>query len=225
MISVIMPYWEYQDLLDACLVRMSHIYNGYDLEVIVVDDGSSSPYSVAGNYSWPIHVIRLPRQEKRMNLCSAFNAGAEASQSNTLMLVDLGVIFRGDILREMQKELASAGSRGFVTTAVWGIEENTWLCHESKKSSLPLPRGASIPYCSLIYKEHFNRVGGFSEAYRNGKDYEAVDIVMKLFNKDTIFRFRSDLAVNYHSNQRGWSIGAEDRNSEIYRRKWCPILR
>jgi hypothetical protein len=60
MISLILPYWDRQQAADAALRRISELYQGLDLEVVVVDDGNAVPFVVPEGLSVPVNLVRRP---------------------------------------------------------------------------------------------------------------------------------------------------------------------
>lgn len=227
MISVVMPYWRRQTILERNLATYRTLYPHDDIEIVIVDDGSPEPALAHGGFPWPVKIIRLPRKETALNPCVAFNKGVEASSGDIVVLTNPEVVHRAPILANMAAELMSLGPRGYVAAACWGVKAEWWYCHSTKMPAASsvgrarMPRGAGLHFCSMLARDLYEAIGGFSEEYRDGQGYEDNDLLWKLHAAGARFRILDDLVTDHHDSPRSeWPAGGASRNRAIFDAKW-----
>ncbi len=231
MISIIMPYWNRLELLIRSLDRMAELYPDYDMEVVITDDGSEERCVVGSNYPWPVKVIYFPRKDHALNPCLPINAAVKMSDGYILVLTNPEIYHPTAILGSMLDELViKAGPKGYVIASTWSTDHNRWYAHSSITSKanaalgrLPLPEGSGLHFCTMLYRQFFDEVGGFDKEYREGQGVEDNDFLWSLWEAGAIFRMRDDLMVEHTSTPTVWPSGGIERNSEIYRKKWSHV--
>lgn len=231
MISIIMPYWNRLEWLTRSLDRMGELYPDYDMEVIIADDGSEEECIVTQRYyPWPVHVISMPRKDQALNPCVPINLAVETSRGYVLVLTNPEIYHPVAILGEMLDELIKIGPRGYVIASTWSTDYNRWYAHSSITSKtnaalgrLPLPPNSGLHFCTMMYREFYDEVGGFDEEYRDGQGVEDNDWLWALEEAGAVFRMRDDLMVEHTSTPTRWPPGGIERNSEIYRKKWSHV--
>jgi len=230
MISVIMPYWNRLTLFTRSLDRLAELYPDYNLEILVVDDGSAEECRIDKEYPWPVRIIYLPRKEEALNPCIPLNIAVKESKGYILVLTNPEILHTKPIFGEMLDDLISLGQKGYVLAAAWSNDTKRWYCHSSvteKKNRalgrLPLPPGSGLHFCSMMYKDFFNEIGGFDESYREGQGVEDNDFVWALHQAGAKFRIRDDLIVHHEGTATSWPKGGIERNTEIYRKKWNHV--
>lgn len=234
MISIIMPYWNRLELLTRSLDRMGELYPDYDLEVIVVDDGSTLEPLLEGTipkgYPWPVHGVTLPRKNHALNPCVPINMGVKASRGYVIVLTNPEIYHPTSILGDMLDELIAAGPKGYIIASTWSTDHNRWYAHSSITSKknralgrLPLPAGSGLHFCTMMYRKFYDEVGGFDEEYRDGQGVEDNDFLWTLWKAGATFRMMDGLMVEHTSTPTAWPEGGIERNSEIYRKKWSHV--
>jgi len=227
-ISLILPYYNRQQATDKALQVLAAYYKEADLEVIVVDDGDPVPFKVKLTpWDTPvlplnIKVIRLPVHDYPRSPLAAWNAGVEAASGEMIALSQPEVLHPGPVLVEMAAELERLGPDGYVLAAAWCPEQNRWHTH----STLPVPDcppGTGLGFLSLLYRELYERVGGFDEAYLGGAGYEDRDFIWRLWRAGAQFRIRDDLVVVHPKTgaKTYWKPEGFVINEAIFRKKWC----
>ena len=76
----------------------------------------------------------------------------------------------------------------------------------------------------MMYKEFFDEVGGFDEAYREGQGYEDNDFLWELHRQGASFEIRDDLQVNHIDTPVSWPLGGVERNAAIFNEKWKEFI-
>ncbi len=227
MISVVMPYWRRQVILERNLSSYRTLYPHDDIEIVIVDDGSPEPALAQGEFPWPVKVIRLPRKDAALNPCTAFNMGVAAASGDVIVLTNPEVIHRAPILGDMEVELKVLGPKGYVAAACWAARAEWWYCHSTKMPAAEsvgrarTPRGAGLHFCAMLARDLYNEIGGFSEEYRDGQGYEDNDLLWKLQAAGACFKIRDDLVTEHHDSPRSeWPAGGAARNLAIFEAKW-----
>jgi glycosyltransferase involved in cell wall biosynthesis len=231
MISIIMPYWNRLGLLKRSLDRFAELYSDYDIEVVIVDDGSSEKCNI-DTYPFLTKVIHLPGKTQALNPCVPLNIGVKASRGYITVLTNPEIYHPTPILGGMLDELVKVGPKGYILASAWSVEHNRWYCHSSitsKKNAalgrLPLPPDSGLHFCSMMYRKFYDEVGGFDDNYRRGQGVEDNDFVFKLWKAGAVFRMKDDLMVEHTSTPTVWPVGGIERNSKIFMEKWKDGIR
>jgi glycosyltransferase involved in cell wall biosynthesis len=225
MVSVVMPYWQRQEVLSRNLATYRSLYPRSDLEIIVVDDGSPERATIDGEYPWPVKIVRLAEKDYALNPCVAFNAGFDVARGEFILLTNPEVIHRGAILEEMREEI-EAFPETYVAASCWGIQNGWWYCHPTDMpppdsvGRAPYPPNAGLHFCAMLHRILYLRAGGFDEAYRDGQGYEDNDFLWRLDRAGAEFVIRPDLITDHHPCPRTKWTGGTARNKEIFERKW-----
>lgn len=226
MISVVMPYWKRLAVLEANLSSYEDFYQNDDIEIIVVDDGSGD-LKPNWNYGPMVSVIRLPLKDKALNPCVAFNEGVREAQGNIIVLTNPEVLHRQPILRDMQEHLERLGRNGYVSAACWSSSLKMWFCHSTKMppdeqvGRARSPKGAGLHFCSMLNRPLYERIGGFTEDYRQGQGYEDNDFLWKLDKAGAKFEICDDLITDHYDCPRtDWPKGGAERNKAIFESRW-----
>jgi len=226
MISVVLPYWQRQEITEYALDAMAAAYPSLHMEVVLVDDGSPQALQITKQYPWPVRVIRLPAKEVPKNPCVPINRGVKESAGEIILLSNPEIIHDKPVLPAMLEELERLGPRGYVLAAAWCPEQEIWHCHSSVAGDRPTgekqPAGSGYHFCAMFHRSLFESAGGFDEEYREGAGYDDPDWVNRLARAGAIFRIRDDLVVIHtkFGAQTAWPREAFARNRAIYKRKW-----
>lgn len=230
MISLILPYWNRQAAADLSLAMMARHYAGLDLEVIVVDDGSTPAYEAPKAMPFPVRVVRLPAKAAPMNPCVPINAGAAIAQGEYIAISNPEILHERPVLPAMLDEAQRGGDKTYVLAACWDPERKRWHCHSSNKRSDAgdvgsfLPEGADYHFMALMHRSLWEATDGFDEDYRNGAGYDDPDFVLRLHRAGARFVIRDDLVVLHPRNgaKAGWKPAMFERNRKVFFSKWQP---
>lgn len=218
MISLILPYWDRQEAADKAIASIA-VYEG--VEVIVVDDGNPIPFKGPG---W-VKVVRLPEKAGPTSPVRAWNEGVKASTGDMVCLSCIEVLHPEPVLYQMAEELERIGPNGYVLAAAFCPDSGEWHCHSTfRASGAPeIPPGTGRGFCGLMYRELFDRVGGFDEAYMSGVGYEDMDFIHRLLKAEAKFKVRDDLVVIHPKAGATirWPSGWFETNRKLYDSRWA----
>jgi GT2 family glycosyltransferase len=226
MISLILPYWQRLEAARASLRRMAALYEGLDLEVIVVDDGSPEAFVTPEGMPWPVRVFRMPAKTGPLNPCLPFNWGAFIARGDVIALSNPENLHRGPVLTAMLDELERGHRNSYVMAAAWHVEGGHWHCHSSLTGltveGVKLPQGAHYHFLAMMRRELFDRAGGFDNDYRDGAGYDDPDFVMRVARAGAQFVMRDDLIVDHIRTQARarWTPAMFERNRKLFVNKW-----
>jgi glycosyltransferase involved in cell wall biosynthesis len=206
-ISVVMPYWRRPVVLKTNVERYRSFYP--EIEIIVVDDGSGDVPDVDAT------IVSLPKKDHALNPCVAFNRGVEVASHPLIVLTNPEVLHRNRFLDRMQP-----GPNEYIAAACWG---GWWYCHswlmpkDEDVGRAPTPPGAGLHFCSMLHRSLYDKVGGFSEEYRNGQGYEDNDFLWKLHRAGAQFKIMDDCVTDHvHCPPSKWT----GSNRELFFSKW-----
>jgi glycosyltransferase involved in cell wall biosynthesis len=177
LVSVVVPTHNRVDLLPLTL-RSALSQNGIDLEVIVVDEGSTDGTAelVSGMDDAR---VRLVRNETPRGVCAARNQGAALARGTWLAFLDDDDLWApGKLLRQLEAAAASerawvyAGSVNF-TPALRVVGGAPPLPPDQLVAELPeinvVPGGASG---TILSRALFDAAGGFDESLHHPGDWD-----------------------------------------------------
>ena len=159
MISIIIPTYNENKDIDNCLESLAK-QSYKDIEVIVVDDGSTD--------GTPKNIITLRQDHKGPG--TARNLGAKNANGEILVFVDADMTFDKDFVKNLIAPIISDQTKGTfscdenvsnwnnVWSQCWNINEG-W---EDKKRH-PKNYPNHQPVFRAILKSEFDRVGGFTQ--------------------------------------------------------------
>ncbi|MBA2764112.1 MAG: glycosyltransferase family 2 protein [Thermoleophilaceae bacterium] len=105
--SVVIAAWNADGVLDACLDSLVETGAAGDVEVIVVDDGSTD--STAALLADRSDSVRSIRNERSVGYCAAINQGAELASGQALLLCNADIEFGPDALDGLLRALDRPG--------------------------------------------------------------------------------------------------------------------
>lgn len=168
-VSVILPCYNAHRYLTRALDSV-RAQTFRDFEIIVVDDGSTDPETVAYLNQLPSN-IRLVRQENR-GLPGARNTGFREARGKYVLPLDCDdwidptFLEKGVAILDGRRDVAYAFSYIALEGEKTGILEKEFNAFEQLFLN-------QIPYCLLIRKEVWQGLGGYDETMRSGyEDWE-----------------------------------------------------
>jgi GT2 family glycosyltransferase len=228
LISVVMPYWRRQEILYECLESYRALYPTEQLEIVVVDDGSPEPVVVPPDMPWPVSVVSLPRKFIALNPCVPFNSGVSISSGEFVVLTNPENVHRSPILGAMRERVREMGAHGHLAAACWDGELKRWLCHSTDEPDpktvgrAPIPAQSGLHFCAMLHRQFYDDIGGFDEAYRNGRAYDDNDLLWKLHVAGATFAIADDLITDHKPCPRTpWHYGS---NKDLFESKWSAWL-
>jgi len=166
-VSIIVPCYNGGRFLDQLLSSLQ-AQTFRDFEVIIVDDGSTEPETIATLARLPPE-IRLVRQANA-GLPAARNAGFRSARADMVLPLDCDDVLEPAYLAETVGALYSAPADvGFVFThmRLSGVLEGVYKTRFDRFDQLFINR---LPYCMLLRKSAWAAVGGYDESMGDGSE-------------------------------------------------------
>jgi len=169
-VSVIIPTYNEEGAIDACLESLSK-QTFKDLEVIVVDDGSTD------ETLFKIKGVRLFKQEHK-GPGAARNLGAKEAKGEIFVFVDADMTFEPDFIEKLVEPILSGKTKGTfskeeyvsnwdnIWARCWSINEG-W--EERRRHSKRYPDKQKV--FRAILKSEFEKAGGFDETRGYNDDW------------------------------------------------------
>lgn len=225
MISLVLPYFNRAEATTRALKRHADLYPDVDMEVVIIDDGSETPYYAPPGMPWPVHVIRMPRKAGPLNPCLPINIGVQCSSGRVLAISNPEIVHRTAVLPELVKSLETAD---YVTAACWCPETSRWHAHSNRtplyadRTEVKMPAGAQYHFLAIVSRETWDACGGFDNDFRGGAGYDDNDFLLRLDRIGASFAIRDDLVVD-HSRagaHAAWTPHMFERNRKLFLSKW-----
>lgn len=162
LVSVIVPVFNEEKYLDACLSSLfDQTYPRF--EIIVVDDGSDDASTqIAKNY--PVRILT----QKHSGPGSARNKGAQNAKGEILIFSDADMKYDKNYMTKLIEPIVAKRTIGtFVKDELVANYDNIWSRCWSTNSGLPINRRLPIDYPETesgfraILKKYFQKSGGF----------------------------------------------------------------
>lgn len=166
-VSVIIPAFNEEQHIVNTLQALMH--NNNELEVIVVDNGSSDQTAVIANKSGA-NVIDFPSG----TIAAVRNRGVKAASGDVLVFIDADIRVAADWHKKMQAVAQELRASPLMVTGsrVQSTEKDNWL-HRYWFSELI---NYSAPYINsghlITSRQLFDSIQGFSEALETAEDYD-----------------------------------------------------
>lgn len=174
-ISVIVPSFNRAHSLAGALQSVvDQQYDG-ELDVIVIDDGSTDNTAAMVAQEFP--QFRLI-QQRNQGVSAARNRGIEVARYDWIALLDSDDEWLPNKLTQQQKKLNETGLQVCHTEEVWvrnGVRVNAMKKHQKKGGDIylqSLQLCAMSPSSILIHRKIFEQVGVFDEALPACEDYD-----------------------------------------------------
>ena len=192
-LSVVIVSWNTRDLLGACLQSIDNGRGALNVEVIVVDGGSSdgTPDMLTKEYPW----VRLIARSDNVGFPKGNNIGLAEAQGRLLLLLNPDTEIEGEALSTMAHYLDTHGDVGIVgakllnpdgsiqssrrrfPSLATGFFESTWLQPIAPNSLMERYYAADLPdnvvsevdwlvgACLMTHRAVLEDVGVMDEAY------------------------------------------------------------
>ena len=247
--SIVMAYFNYRkEQIIHTLNSIKNFYHplekpNYDFEVVIVDDNSDEQfklYDVIIHYPYKIKYIEISKEEKgnRINPCLAYNKGFENAEGDIIIIQNPECMHVGDLILFLIQNLTINDYYAFSCFSTNNPYTNNDLVNSNNKYDLiydqqflernkpgihwfnhPIHRPVSYHFCSAIYKEKLNLLGGFDPAYSEGYCFDDDEFLFRIkhnlkLNVINIPPDRVFIVHQFHLNSSS-SIGILDNNLSI----------
>jgi len=183
----------------------------YDFEVVIVDDNSDAEFKlhdIIVHYPYKIKYIEISKEEKgtRINPCLAYNKGFENAEGDVIIIQNPECMHVGDLILFLLENLTINDYYAFSCFSTNNPHTSNEMVNSNYKYNLiydthfleinqpginwfnhPIHRPVSYHFCTAIYKEKLNLLGGFDPAYAEGYCYD---------DDEFLFRIKYNLKLN-----------------------------
>ena len=240
--SVIIPVFNKWELTRDCLASLSRHSTGHDLEVIVVDNGSSDATATEleahGKSLFGERFVVFVFAENR-NFGPACNAGAGIATSPILFFLNNDTILTPEWFPPLLAGLHAVGQNGAVGPLLlyedgliqhmgvtFGIHGLSHLYSHfpanhpvvSRKRKLQALTGAAF----MIRAESFNGCGCFCEGYKNG--FEDIELSVQITRRGGTLRCIPSSRIYHLESKTPGRKDAEVSNSELFTRRCADAV-
>ncbi|MDE7241500.1 glycosyltransferase family 2 protein [Desulfovibrio sp.] len=241
-VSVIIPAWNLVEFTSACLRSLAAHSSGADLEVLVVDNGSTDATPVAlpplGRELFG-PAFRLLRMEENLGFARACNAGAQAATGEMLFFLNNDALctegWLPPLLAAFKGRVAAAGPRLLYPDGRLqhcGITFSPFFrvghLYEFFPGDHPVigharPLQAITGAALMLPAQLFREAGGFFEGYRNG--YEDMDLCLNLIAGGRKLAVTSESRIIHHTSATPGRFVHDTANGELLMRRHGKNLR
>lgn len=231
-VSFIIPVFNRLDLTQAIVAQLTATVSGAGWEAIVVDDGSTDATAAfVAQLTPPFRGVRLATNG---GYAHAVNAGVARARGAILGLLNNDLGLRPGWFEPMEKLLRTAPGAGAVGNVqinpATGLIDHAGIffdpaglpAHAHKHRGRP-PRGpwrernAATAACLLVWRDAFEKVGGFCEEFRNGM--EDVDLCVRLRSAGYRIYVSHESIVEHEPGRSPGRHEHDAANTEIFRRR------
>lgn len=208
-VSVVIPCYNYGryvvEAVDSCLNSTFD-----DIEIIVVNNGSTDPYTnqVLSGLSKP--KTKIIHIEHNKGLSNGRNVGIQAAKGRYILPVDADDMIHPTLIEKAYRVLEDKPEVGFVTVGVecFGDWYYLWLPPAFDFNRLLMENIACVS--SLFRKQAWQDVGGYNESMLNG--YEDWDFWISLAEKGWL----GDAIPEYLLHYRRHSSNMSSESAKIH---------
>jgi glycosyltransferase involved in cell wall biosynthesis len=232
---IVTAYNEEECIASAIASILSQTHD--DLELIVVDDGSTDGTAEAIR---PFEVdsrVKLIRQPN-MGLSAARNTGVEASDAERVAFLDSDDLWMPDYLEEIHAALESRPDAGFAYTDAWWLQASTGLFYRASAMSRQNPpsrppedpteflrlligRGNFVFVSATVRRAALEGVGLFNTSLTACEDYDLwIRMLARGYGAVRAGEPGDRLAVK---RDRSTSMSQNDRNMCVNLREVCRL--
>ena len=216
-ISVIIPTKDAPELLSRCLTSLSTATSYPDVEVLLIDNGTTDPDAIRAMEEHPVQRIDMPGQ---FNFSRANNHGAELATGSFLVFLNNDTeIVTASWLQQLlyyaeQRDVGAAGAlllypdqtvqHAGVALGMRGTADHTMRGFpadvDGYAGSLSCAREVSAvtAACMMIRKSLLIELGGFNEHFFTA--YQDLDLCLRLRDRDLRIIYTPEAVVLHHES-------------------------
>jgi GT2 family glycosyltransferase len=243
LISLVVPVFNHADLTVQCIrslqsttSELSTLRPGYQVEIVVVDDGSTDDTADRLRVEFA-ETISVLRNQKNEGFAVSCNRGADVARGDVVLFVNNDVVALAGWLPALIKyhtshpETSVIGSRLLYPD---GRIQHAGVAFSSARFPYHVYRGAdgdlaaarrSKPMLAVtgavmwVDKPLFMRLGGFDPAFRNG--FEDIDFCLRVGQNGGVVAYCGDAVLIHLESQTRPLGGPElDQNIQEFARRW-----
>lgn len=196
-LSIVMAYYNRKDLLLNTVDSISRSSKINDIELIIVDDGSSEEHRVEDlikKYKFPIKVIRIdPENKKHINPCIPYNIGFKQAIGDKILIQNPECFHVGDVI---SYAIQSTNDSNYITFATYALSKkdtekvkNGQISIKNEKASSGNSEGwynhsrinpRPLHFASCISRKNLDNLGGFDESYSDGIGFDDNEFLLRI---------------------------------------------
>jgi GT2 family glycosyltransferase len=253
LVSLIVPTYNQHAILSKCVDGILSRTSYKELELIIVDNRSDDPNSIAylSKLSERDDRVRIIRDDGEFNFSRINNAATKIARGSILGFINNDIeVIRGDWLSAMVANLARArvgavGARllfpngtvqhAGVITGIGGVAGHQFKTHSVNslgyfcRAVLPQNLSAVTAACMLVRAELFHQVGGFDEE-RLAVAFNDIDLCLKIRRLGYLIVYTPYAELLHHESvSRGYEDTKEkrlrfEREYQVMRQRWGAEL-
>ena len=215
LVSIIIPVYNYGKTLDTALTSVfDQTYQ--NLEIIIIDDGSTDPFTKLKLDNLDIPNTKIIRQ-KNGGPSNARNEGVKICSGEYILPLDSDDIMLPTYVEECMNTILRDKTISPVYCDTIHEGEMKGVEKRPEWSKERLIQGPFIVNCSMFSKEAFDSIGGFDESLKGWEDY---DFWLRMMQKGYIGkRIAKPLFVYFHHEKEGTvSTIANQNMSELHKK-------
>jgi GT2 family glycosyltransferase len=246
-ISVVMTYHERGEQLSATLRSFRYHAYAEDIEVIIVDDGSTEgkAENCIQGFDFPIRLVYMdPREKWYSNPCIPFNVGIKQAKGEIVVIQNAECLHFSDILADVRDRLVKGTYRVYScfslgkseTEKLWSGDRLSEILSSGYDFGLgggrtdgeegwynhSVYRPMPFHFCAAIFRDDLARIGGFDERYAQGigfDDYEFLHHIRKA-GLQVVCVDEKVVIHQWHYGNRSWDKQKKYlafRNNQLFR--------
>lgn len=227
-LSIVMGYYNRKPLLYNTLYSIGLSKVLEDVEIIIVDDGSSPDHTlddIHKDFSSDIKVIRIEPEDKwYCNPCVPYNIGFKEAQGETILIQNPECYHVGDVCRTA---IQHSSDKNYISFHCYSLDKSLTdrITEEKPKNLSDLSfnlnyKGASfdgeaayynhkilnpraLHFASAITSDNLKELGGFDERYANARGSDDNEFIYRVRKKGLLIDFVDDPMVfhQYHYSE------------------------
>ncbi|MDO1501087.1 glycosyltransferase family A protein [Winogradskyella maritima] len=211
-ISVVIPCYNMGHYIGETLDSVLNYSTKYDIEVLIINDGSDDGTTEALLKKLDNPIIRVIHQENK-GLSNARNTGINLAQSEFIILLDADNKISEGYFNKGLSILKNNENIGLVFGNVQYFGDDDHYHKPGEFSIVRLLRKNYIDACILLRKSAFNSVGGYDENMLIG--FEDWDLNIRIFFKGWKIYYVDELCFHYRIKKVSMLTKANEKRQEI----------
>ena len=210
LISVIIPCFNQGQFLEECINSITSKLTS-NIEIIVVDDGSTEIETLNVLNSFPFQNCTLIRQENQ-GPSAARNNGIQISKADLFIALDADDILKSDFIDKAYNLINNNSKIGVVYgDCEYFGDKNGLSIKQFNKYSQWYVNGLTVT--ALVRKELWKQCGGFDETMREG--YEDWDFWIRAMQFNWIFEKMDVVSLAYRIKEKSTNSGAINKHDDL----------
>jgi glycosyltransferase involved in cell wall biosynthesis len=196
-LSIIIPTYNRNQKVGECIQALAH----NDAEILVIDDGSSTPVEVP-------RAIRLIRHDSNRGRAASINTGLRAASHDVVLVIDDSIYASPDMVVRLIDEFVvwNNPKLALVGRVVWDPDVRMtstmrWMEESGPFHDVANPRSgplSNLTTCNTVFWRPFIlEAGGFDESF-SGSGLEDIELGLRLRKQGLETRLLST-AVGFHN--------------------------